>query len=224
MRFGRRYAGLFFTICVDVNDNELASLEAIHLFVEVSMHVLSLMSVCKYELAVCMRVCVLSVCVCVKCVYVLCVCVLMYGMCITACVCMCVCLYSCIYACVCVCMCVCARVCIRIRQDMHNACKKDYTHTHTHKQILDQYFGNVCEWILFSISRTTYKHTYIHTYIHKYTQILDQYFGNVCELDLVFNFHKVFVILDEYLLSGNNDMYVCGIHVCVLCMYTYSSR
>lgn len=33
-------------------------------------------------------------------------------------------------------------------------------------------------------------------------QILDQYFGNVCELDLVFNFHKVFVILDEYMLSG----------------------
>jgi hypothetical protein len=32
---GRRYAGLFFTLCVDVNDNELGCLEAIHLFVEV---------------------------------------------------------------------------------------------------------------------------------------------------------------------------------------------
>jgi hypothetical protein len=31
----RRYAGLFFTLCVDINDNELACLEAIHLFVEV---------------------------------------------------------------------------------------------------------------------------------------------------------------------------------------------
>jgi hypothetical protein len=31
----RRYAGLFFCICVDSNDNELAYLEAIHLFVEV---------------------------------------------------------------------------------------------------------------------------------------------------------------------------------------------
>jgi hypothetical protein len=31
----RRYAGLFFTLCVDVNDNELACLESIHLFVEV---------------------------------------------------------------------------------------------------------------------------------------------------------------------------------------------
>ncbi|KAJ2688591.1 AP-2 complex subunit sigma [Coemansia spiralis] len=31
----RRYAGLFFCFCIDTNDNELAMLEAIHLFVEV---------------------------------------------------------------------------------------------------------------------------------------------------------------------------------------------
>ena len=31
----RRYAGLFFSFCVDVNDNEMAVLEFIHLFVEV---------------------------------------------------------------------------------------------------------------------------------------------------------------------------------------------
>lgn len=31
----RRYAGLFFCACVDSTDNELAYLEAIHLFVEV---------------------------------------------------------------------------------------------------------------------------------------------------------------------------------------------
>ena len=30
----RRYAGLFFVLCVDVDDNELAYLESIHLFVE----------------------------------------------------------------------------------------------------------------------------------------------------------------------------------------------
>ena len=30
----RRYAGLFFTVAVDVTDNELAYLESIHLFVE----------------------------------------------------------------------------------------------------------------------------------------------------------------------------------------------
>lgn len=31
----RRYAGLFFSMCVDRDDNELASLEFIHLLVEV---------------------------------------------------------------------------------------------------------------------------------------------------------------------------------------------
>ena len=30
----RRYAGLYFSLCVDTNDNELAYLEIIHLFVE----------------------------------------------------------------------------------------------------------------------------------------------------------------------------------------------
>ena len=29
----RRYAGLYFSLCVDVTDNELAYLESIHLFV-----------------------------------------------------------------------------------------------------------------------------------------------------------------------------------------------
>mmetsp|Transcript_22828 Transcript_22828/g.34260 ORF Transcript_22828/g.34260 Transcript_22828/m.34260 type:complete len:143 (-) Transcript_22828:144-572(-) len=31
----RRYAGMFFIFCVDMNDNELGTLELIHLFVEV---------------------------------------------------------------------------------------------------------------------------------------------------------------------------------------------
>ena len=30
----RRYAGLFFSLCVDVTDNELSYVEAIHCFVE----------------------------------------------------------------------------------------------------------------------------------------------------------------------------------------------
>ena len=29
-----------------------------------------------------------------------------------------------------------------------------------------------------------------------------RYFGNVCELDLIFNFHKAYYILDELLLAG----------------------
>ena len=38
--------------------------------------------------------------------------------------------------------------------------------------------------------------------IHLFVEMLDRYFGNVCELDLVFNFHKVYAILDECLLAG----------------------
>lgn len=33
-------------------------------------------------------------------------------------------------------------------------------------------------------------------------EILDKYFGNVCELDLIFNFHKAYFIIDELLLAG----------------------
>ncbi|KAI3656273.1 hypothetical protein MP638_000219 [Amoeboaphelidium occidentale] len=38
--------------------------------------------------------------------------------------------------------------------------------------------------------------------IHNFVEILDEYFGNVCELDLVFNFYKVYAILDEVFLAG----------------------
>eukprot|EP00158_Paraphelidium_tribonemae_P004782 Partr_v1_DN26963_c0_g1_i1_m6876 putative adaptor-related protein complex 2, sigma 1 subunit len=38
--------------------------------------------------------------------------------------------------------------------------------------------------------------------IHGFVEILDEYFGNVCELDLVFNFYKVYALLDETFLAG----------------------
>lgn len=38
--------------------------------------------------------------------------------------------------------------------------------------------------------------------IHLFVENLDQYFGNVCELDIVFNFHKVYGILDEIIVGG----------------------
>lgn len=44
----RRYAGLFFSLCVDLTENELACLEAIHLFVEVLDH--SFQNVCELDL------------------------------------------------------------------------------------------------------------------------------------------------------------------------------
>lgn len=44
----RRYAGLYFSLCVDVTDNELAYLESIHLFVEILDHYFS--NVCELDL------------------------------------------------------------------------------------------------------------------------------------------------------------------------------
>ncbi|WOL12165.1 AP-1 complex subunit sigma-1-like [Canna indica] len=38
--------------------------------------------------------------------------------------------------------------------------------------------------------------------IHHFVEILNIYFGSVCELDLIFNFHKVYYILDEILIAG----------------------
>jgi len=38
--------------------------------------------------------------------------------------------------------------------------------------------------------------------IHLFVELLDRYFGNVTELDLVYNFHKVYVTMDEYVLAG----------------------
>ena len=39
--------------------------------------------------------------------------------------------------------------------------------------------------------------------IHFVVEVLDKYFNNVCELDLIFNFHKVYYILDEILMAGH---------------------
>jgi AP-2 complex subunit sigma-1 len=38
--------------------------------------------------------------------------------------------------------------------------------------------------------------------MHLFVEILDGFFSNVCELDLVFNFYKVYAILDEVFLAG----------------------
>ncbi|GAA5981292.1 hypothetical protein JCM11641_005634 [Rhodosporidiobolus odoratus] len=38
--------------------------------------------------------------------------------------------------------------------------------------------------------------------IHLFVEVLDAFFGNVCELDLVFNFYRVYAILDEVFLAG----------------------
>ncbi len=39
--------------------------------------------------------------------------------------------------------------------------------------------------------------------IHLFVEILDRYFGNVCELDIIFNFHKAYYLLDELFIGGH---------------------
>ena len=38
--------------------------------------------------------------------------------------------------------------------------------------------------------------------IQLFVEVLDRYFGNVCELDLIFNFHKVYAVVDELIIGG----------------------
>ena len=39
-------------------------------------------------------------------------------------------------------------------------------------------------------------------FIHLLVDVLDLFFTDVCELDLVFNFHKVYMLLDEMIMAG----------------------
>jgi AP-2 complex subunit sigma-1 len=46
--------------------------------------------------------------------------------------------------------------------------------------------------------------SYLET-VHLFVELLDSYFSNVCELDIVFNFNKVYSILDEFMLAGEME-------------------
>ena len=52
---------------------------------------------------------------------------------------------------------------------------------------------------------TTDNELYTLEVIHHFVEVLDKCFGNVCELDLIFNFHKAYYILDETLISGHTN-------------------
>ena len=38
--------------------------------------------------------------------------------------------------------------------------------------------------------------------IHHFVECLDRYFGSVCELDIIFNYHKAYYIVEEILAAG----------------------
>ncbi|CAI0382719.1 unnamed protein product [Linum tenue] len=90
----------------------------------------------------------------------------------------------------------------------------------THKVIYRRYAG-----LFFSlcVDITDNELAYLEC-IHLFVEILDHFFSNVCELDLVFNFHKVYLILDEFILAGElqeTSKRVC-IFLMLLLFFTYS--
>uniref|UniRef100_A0A914D2K2 AP complex subunit sigma n=1 Tax=Acrobeloides nanus TaxID=290746 RepID=A0A914D2K2_9BILA len=43
--------------------------------------------------------------------------------------------------------------------------------------------------------------------IQRYVELLDKYFKNVCELNIIFDFHKAYYVLDEFILNGEIQEY-----------------
>ena len=39
-------------------------------------------------------------------------------------------------------------------------------------------------------------------FIHLFVETLDKFFGSVCELDVVYNFYKVYSVIDELIVGG----------------------
>ena len=93
---------------------------------------------------------------------------------------------------------------IRIEAEVHRlvtARDKKYTNFieyNNYKLIYRRYAGL---FFTIAVDLTDNELSYLET-IHLFVELLDSYFSNVCELDIVFNFNKVYSILDEYMLAG----------------------
>lgn len=93
---------------------------------------------------------------------------------------------------------------IRIEAEVHRlvtARDKKYTNFieyNNYKLIYRRYAG-----LFFTIAVDVHDNelSYLET-IHLFVELLDSYFANVCELDIVFNFNRVYSILDEFMLAG----------------------
>jgi AP-2 complex subunit sigma-1 len=93
---------------------------------------------------------------------------------------------------------------VRIEAEVHRmvtARDKKYTNFieyNNYKLIYRRYAG-----LFFTIAVDVQDNelSYLET-IHLFVELLDSYFSNVCELDIVFNFNKVYSILDEFILAG----------------------
>ena len=77
-------------------------------------------------------------------------------------------------------------------------CTHNFVQTEKYKIIYRRYAG-----LFFSVAVDLNENelTYLEL-IHLFVESMDIYFGNVCELDIVFNFQKVYMLLDEVILGG----------------------
>ena len=79
-----------------------------------------------------------------------------------------------------------------------------------------QRLSNVIEWNNYKVIYKRFASLYFITLCDKeeneliilellqhFVECLDRYFGNVCELDIIFNFHKAYYIIEEILSGGN---------------------
>ena len=93
---------------------------------------------------------------------------------------------------------------IRIEAEVHRlvtARDKKYTNFieyNNYKLIYRRYAGL---FFTIAVDLADNELSYLET-VHLFVELLDSYFSNVCELDIVFNFNKVYMILDEYMLAG----------------------
>ena len=87
---------------------------------------------------------------------------------------------------------------VSLKQQCLPIVKNLYTQTENYKIIYRRYAG-----LFFSVAVDLNENelTYLEL-IHLFVESMDIYFGNVCELDIVFNFQKVYMLLDEVILGG----------------------
>ena len=95
----------------------------------------------------------------------------------------------------------------RIEAEVHRlvtARDKKYTNFieyNSYKLIYRRYAGL---FFTIAVDITDNELSYLET-VHLFVELLDSFFSNVCELDIVFNFNKVYSILDEFMLAGESE-------------------
>jgi AP-2 complex subunit sigma-1 len=93
----------------------------------------------------------------------------------------------------------------KLKQDVHKLVasregksQSNFVEFKNHKIVYRRYAGL---YFCFCVDTNDNELSYLES-IHLFVEVLDSFFKNVCELDLVFNFYRVYSILDEMYLGG----------------------